>query len=69
MTKSKEQLRQEYLHLMRRANAIGSLLPAANDVDVDDPCAMAGVLVILREYDRAIDQLARVSVKINRLPH
>lgn len=66
MTKSKAQLRTKYFQLMKRVNEIGSEFPRPEDVDVNDEQAMMSVRLLLQDFEKANNDLAKLSNKINR---
>jgi hypothetical protein len=44
---------ESLLGLIERANRIGSLLPkCVEDVDLDDPAALADLVIVLLEFDK-----------------
>jgi hypothetical protein len=47
--------RSEFLALIRRANALGALLPAdIAGIEANDPSAVAELRLILLEFDRVV---------------
>jgi hypothetical protein len=46
--------RESFFALIERANRVGSLLPECpEDIDVDDPAALAELRIVLDEFDKA----------------
>jgi hypothetical protein len=62
---SLEERRARYFQLMQRSITIGLLFPKPEDVDPDDPVAMAEVTVLLREFNKCNDEMEEL---VNGLP-
>jgi hypothetical protein len=53
-----EHRRDEFVALVRRANQLGTMLPARADLDdLDDEAALAELELILREFDRTVEAI------------
>jgi hypothetical protein len=47
----------KFQSLMERMNQLGQLLPAAEDIDLDDPNKVAEVQIVLDEFNKAKAEL------------
>ncbi|MDA9405573.1 hypothetical protein XH80_01920 [Bradyrhizobium sp. CCBAU 45384] len=55
--------RAEFFALIERANRIGALLPEPEEIDVDDPAAVAEVKLVLSEFNAALAAIRLFSRK------
>lgn len=53
MSRGSDPHRAEFLALIERAVRIGALLPDSDQVDVEDPVALAGLKVVMAEFNSA----------------
>jgi hypothetical protein len=65
---TKDKLKKEYFDLMRRSVQLGAQFPHPDDVDLNDPKAVASVMVLLRESEKVKDEMAKLTKRIARLP-
>jgi len=60
MTAPLAERKAKYFALMQRSITIGLLFPKPEDVDPDDPVAMAEVTVLLREFNKVNDEMQEI---------